>query len=318
MRRSPMLKLLAGALLLGTPLAPAYTHQPIQQAQKMDIGFIKISEEISLRHMVLGNSNAKGTVLLLHGFPETLHTWNEVAETLADDYQVHAFDWPGYGQSSRPAVDQFSYSPKDYASILRAYIDKSGIDRSNLTIYATDISGLPALLAALDEPDIARSIIVSDFAPFNRPQYMHERLQRLKAKPSADAARVQLNAGRDDTLENAFKRGLPEASQFEISAEFAQDMASGWDHGELTSADAFYYYYSNFTRDQDDFEARLGKLKTPVKVVWGADDIYIKKEMGAELSERIHAELKLLPGIGHYAHLQSPEQTVGEIRSTLP
>jgi pimeloyl-ACP methyl ester carboxylesterase len=127
-----------------------------------------------------------------------------------------------------------------------------------------------------------------------------------------------LNAGRDDTLENAFKRGLPESSQFEISSEFKADMAHGWGNGELTSADAFYYYYSHFTRDQDDFEARLGQLKTPVKVVWGAADIYIKSEMGAELAERVHAELKLLPGIGHYAHLQAPDQTVGEIRATLP
>jgi pimeloyl-ACP methyl ester carboxylesterase len=303
---------------LAGPLAPVQALQPVRQEQKMDTEFIKISDDITLRHMVLGNSNAKGTVLLLHGFPETLYAWKEVAQGLADDYEVHAFDWPGFGQSSRPSVDQFSYAPSDYAKVLRAYIDKAGIDRSKLTIYATDISGLPALLAALEEPDIARSIIVSDFAPFNRPEYMHERLQRLKSKPSADEARVQLNAGRDDTLENAFKRGLPAEAQFEISTEFADDMARGWGHGPLTSADAFYHYYSSFTRDQDYFEARLDQLKTPVRVVWGADDIYIKKEMGAELAERIHAELKLLPGIGHYAHLQSPAQTVGEIRATRP
>ncbi len=318
MRRSPMLKLLAGAMFFTAPVAPAYAFEPTYQAQTMDIGFIKIDEDISLRRMVLGNANGKGTVLLLHGFPETLYTWQHVAEGLATDYEVHAFDWPGFGQSSRPAVDQFSYSPKDYARILRAYIDKSGIDRSKLTIYATDISGLPALLAALEEPEIATTIVVSDFAPFNRPEYMHERLQRLKEKLSADAARIQLNAGRDDTLENAFKRGLPEESQFEISAEFANDMAHGWDHGDLTSADAFFHYYSNFTRDQDDFEARLGELKTPVNVVWGASDIYIKPEMGAELALRIHAEMKLLPGIGHYAHLQAPDETVSEIRATLP
>ena len=171
---------------------------------------------------------------------------------------------------------------------------------------------------ALEEPGIAKTIIVSDFAPFNRPDYMHERLQRLKGGPSAEIARVQLNAARDDTLENAFKRGLPAEAQFEVSQEFKDDMARGWDHGELTSADAFFHYYSHFTRDQDRFEARLNDLKTPVKVVWGADDIYIKKEMGIELAGRIHAELKLLPGIGHYAHLQSPAQTAAEIRATLP
>jgi hypothetical protein len=36
----------------------------------------------------------------------------------------------------------------------------------------------------------------------------------------------------------------------------------------MTSVDAFYHYYSNFTRDQDYFEANLAKLRTPVTVVW--------------------------------------------------
>ena len=95
-------------------------------------------------------------------------------------------------------------------------------------------------------------------------------------------------------------------------------MARGWSHGPITSADAFVHYYSHFTRDQDRFEAKLGRLKTPVKVVWGADDFYIKKEMGAELARRIGAEFNLLAGIGHYPHLQAPERTIAEIRASLP
>jgi pimeloyl-ACP methyl ester carboxylesterase len=48
--------------------------------------------------------------------------------------------------------------------------------------------------------------------------------------------------------------------------------------------------------------------------LWGTEDLYIKKEMGIERAERIGAELKLLPGIGHYPHLQAPDQTIDEIR----
>ncbi|MGO7165069.1 alpha/beta fold hydrolase, partial [Rhizobium johnstonii] len=60
----------------------------------------------------------KGTVLFLHGYPETLTVWKDIATTLAADYDVHAFDWPGYGQSSRPAFERFSYAPKAYALVL--------------------------------------------------------------------------------------------------------------------------------------------------------------------------------------------------------
>ena len=287
------------------------------QDRQANVDFLEISEDITLRRMVLRNPEAKGTVLFLHGFPETLYAWKDISLALADDYEVHAFDWPGFGLSSRPTVDRFSYAPRDYARVLDQYIAKAGIDTSRLTIYATDIGALPSLLLALEKPDIAKAIIVGDFAPFNRPQYMYESLQNLKAGPAMDQVRANLNSNRNEILENTFGRGLPKEAQFEVSQQFKDDMSRGWRHGAITTADAFANYYSHFTRDQDHLESELARLKTPVKVVWGEKDLYIKKEMGAEFAERIHAELALLPGIGHYPHLQNPALALDEVRASF-
>lgn len=309
--------LFAAAVSLGVSISPASAQARSEARPVADVGFIEIDADITLRRLVVHNPKPKGIVLFLHGFPETLYAWEGIARSLADDYEVHAFDWPGYGLSSRPAADRFAYAPRDYARVLKGYIEKARIDPSKLTIYATDIGGLPALLLALEQPRIARRIIVGDFAPFDRPQYMHERLQRLKSRPTSDVAREQLNSARDDTLANAFRRGLPEEAQFELSRTFKDDVLRGWSQGAMTSADAFYHYYSHFTRDQHYLEANLARLKTPVKVVWGEKDIYINKDMGAELARRVNAELKLLPGIGHYPHLQDPELTIAEVRASF-
>jgi pimeloyl-ACP methyl ester carboxylesterase len=276
-----------------------------------------IDQDITLRSMVVRNPAPKGSVLLLHGFPESVHAWKDFFLALGDDYDVHAFDWPGYGLSSRPGVDRFSYAPKDYARVLKQYIDKAGIDRSTLTIYATDIGALPALLLALDEPDIARTIIVGDFAPFDRPAYMYESLQGLKSQPSAEHVRAALNKNRDEILANTFTRGLPDEAKFTISPEFQQDLATGWNHGTMTSADAFYHYYAHFTRDQQYFEGNVARLKTPIKVVWGEKDLYINKAMGEELAQKTDSEIDILPGIGHYPHLQDPQQAIEEIRASF-
>lgn len=302
----------ATALMLGSAATPAHAEPPRPRAE---ISNLPVEADLTLRRMVVRNPDAKRTVLLLHGFPETLHAWDEVSLALGDDFEVHAFDWPGFGLSSRPAVDRFAYTPRDYVRVLKAYIDKAGIDRSKLVIYATDIGALPALLAALDDPGIARTIIVGDFAPFDRPAYMYPSLQALKSPPSAEPTRVQLNLNRDEILENAFRRGLPKAVQFEASAAFKADMARGWSHGDMTSADAFAHYYAGFTRDQTYFEANLARLRTPVKVVWGAEDFYIDKAMGAEFADKAHAGFTVLPGVGHYPHLQVPRQAVEEIRA---
>jgi pimeloyl-ACP methyl ester carboxylesterase len=307
----------AALAVLSSSGVPGAAHASASQEQKIAIDFVEIDKDVTLRRMVVRNARPKGTVLLLHGFPETLYAWKDISLALAADYEVHAFDWPGYGLSSRPAVDRFSYAPKDYARVLNDYIGKAGIDTSKLAIYATDIGALPALLAALDKPDIARKIIVGDFAPFNRPQYMYESLQALKAGPSMAAARAQFNKNRDDILANAFSRGLPAEAQFEVPRDFSEDMSRGWNHSSMTTADAFANYYAHFTRDQEDFESRLAGVKTPVKVIWGEKDLYIKKEMGIEVAERLRAELSLLPGIGHYPHLQNPKHAIDEIRAAL-
>ncbi|WP_342730738.1 alpha/beta hydrolase [Bradyrhizobium sp. B117] len=287
----------------------------LKQADGPDIGQIAIDGGITLRRMLVRGSALRRTALLLHGFPETVHAWTGISLALADDHDVHSFDWPGFGFSSRPPIDRFAYAPADYARVLKGYIEAAGIDRTKLTIYATDIGALPALLLALDEPDIARCLIVGDFAPFNRPALMWQNLQALKSKPSSDHVRAAMNAGRDEILQNTFFRGLPKEAHYDVPQAFRDDMASAWSRDGMTVVDAFYHYYASFTRDQDHFEANLARLKTPVKVVWGSDDLYITKDMGAELAERVGAELNVLAGVGHYPHLQAPEQTIAEIRA---
>ncbi|SFI90202.1 alpha/beta fold hydrolase [Nitrosomonas sp. Nm34] len=286
-----------------------------EQRPYAEFGYTQIWPDMKLRHMVVHNPKPKGYVLFLHGFPETVYVWKDIAQTLGKDYEVHAIDWPGYGLSTRPDTKQFSYAPKDYAAVLKKYIHKSGIDSSNLVIYATDIGALPALLLAIDEPRVAKYIVVGDFAPFNRPDYMYASLQSLKSLPGAESTRAYMNKTRDEILANAYRRGLSQDEQFDISEEIQQDMSNGWSQGSMSSADAFFHYYQHFTRDQDYLESNIDKLKTHVRVIWGEKDIYINKQMGVEFAQKIGSQLTVLPGIGHYPHLQDPAKTVEEVCS---
>src|SRR3974377_229975 len=44
-------------------------------------------------------------VLLLHGFPSSSHIFRNLIPMLADKYHVVAPDFPGYGESSAPSVN---------------------------------------------------------------------------------------------------------------------------------------------------------------------------------------------------------------------
>ncbi len=54
-----------------------------------------------------------------------------------------------------------------------------------------------------------------------------------------------------------------------------------------------------------------------MKVIWGEKDLYINQAMAAEFSEKAKLELTVLPGIGHYPHLQDRDRTIEEIRASL-
>ena len=306
---------LAASLFLGLSLFTKTAMATNERLPRAEFGYTQIRPDMKLRTMVVHNPDPKGYVLFLHGFPETAMVWKDIAQALGTDYEVHAFDWPGYGLSSRPLPDQFSYSPRDYAAVLGEYIRKSGIDPARLVIYATDIGALPALLLALDEPRIARSIVVGDFAPFNRPDYMYPSLQSLKSPPGAEATRAYMNKTRDEILANVHRRGLDPSEQYELAPEVQQDLARGWNQGSMSSADAFCEYYQYFTRDQDELESSIGRLRTPMRVLWGEKDIYIDKQMGVEFARKAGLQLTILPGFGHYLHLQDPARTVAEVRS---
>jgi hypothetical protein len=56
------------------------------------------------------------TVLLLYGFPSSSHMFRNLIPMLADKYHVVAPDFPGYGESSAPSVN-------DYRLFLRTVSD---------------------------------------------------------------------------------------------------------------------------------------------------------------------------------------------------
>ena len=54
-------------------------------------------------------SRSTPTILLLHGFPTSSHMFRNLMSDLSDRFHLIAPDYPGYGNSSMPTVDEFDY-----------------------------------------------------------------------------------------------------------------------------------------------------------------------------------------------------------------
>lgn len=94
-------------------------------------------------------------VILLHGYPDNLQIWSELAPRLAAQFDVFAFDWPGMGCSEAwPG----GATPFDLARRLLALMDAWGVERA--AIVGHDMGGQPALAFAAEHPERVCQLVV--------------------------------------------------------------------------------------------------------------------------------------------------------------
>ena len=81
-------------------------------------------------------SRENPTILLLHGFPTSSHMFRNLMMKLESSYHLIAPDYPGFGQSSMPLVNEFDYSFDNLATVIAEFIDVIGL--KDYSLYLMD------------------------------------------------------------------------------------------------------------------------------------------------------------------------------------
>ena len=99
-------------------------------------------------------------IVLLHGFPASSHMYREVLRGLSDSYYLIAPDYPGFGDSSYPSPDNFTYSFDNLAKIMGKFIEQRGLKRYSLMIQ--DYGAPIGFRIAAAHPERVQSIITQN------------------------------------------------------------------------------------------------------------------------------------------------------------
>jgi len=100
------------------------------------------------------------TILLLHGFPTSSHMFRDLIPALAENYHVIAPDYPGYGNSSMPAVDEFDYSFDNFAQLVGQLVERLKIDHYSL--YLMDYGAPVGFRLAAAHPERVDALIIQN------------------------------------------------------------------------------------------------------------------------------------------------------------
>ena len=100
------------------------------------------------------------TVLLLHGFPTSSHMFRNLIPALSDRYHVVAPDYPGYGNSSMPALDAFDYTFDRMAELIEALT--LALELDSYSIYLMDYGAPIGYRLAKKYPERVDTLIVQN------------------------------------------------------------------------------------------------------------------------------------------------------------
>ncbi len=100
------------------------------------------------------------TILLLHGFPTSSHMFRNLIPELADEFHLVAPDYPGYGFSAMPRVDEFEYSFDNVAKIVDKFIDALALDKYSL--YLMDYGAPVGFRVATHRPEKVETLIIQN------------------------------------------------------------------------------------------------------------------------------------------------------------
>jgi pimeloyl-ACP methyl ester carboxylesterase len=242
-------------------------------------------------------------VVLVHGTPSWSYLWRGVVPSLSERFTVHVFDLLGYGDSPAPPGAEVSIPV--HCEVLVELLRHWGLE--DPAVAGHDIGAAVVLRAHLLHGVPFRRIALADavaLAPWVTPptRHMQAHLDVYATMPN-------------HIFEEVARAHLRTAVHRELDEEALEAYRAPW-KGEKGQA-AYLHKVAHFDDEHTRaFEPRLGTIAVPVHIVWGAEDAWLAPDTGRRLRDLIpKAELTIVPGAGHFAMEDAPDEVARLLRS---
>lgn len=276
------------ALMVGVLDRPR-NRRAVHTAEWLDAGGIRV------RAVRAGVGDT--TVVLIHGFGESLFGWRAVLDGLATRFRVLAFDLPGFGGSEKPDAE---YSLPAMTGRLAALVDQA--TAGPLVLVGHSMGGELAASLALARPDRVVSVVLIAPAGWN----------------------VGLS-GIADTMYPGKARAIGwylSSRAFvlpEHDLEWLGEPDSAANYTMMT--DSNYRRSAAKVLEQFDFRglrAGFGQLRQPVLLIWGTWDPVIPFAIADSILPELRCgKLVSLPSALHRPQVEIPDTVTSIVKAFI-
>ena len=273
-----------------------------------DTQFVTLDDGLKI-HFTDTGPRDHPTLLLVHGFSASLHTWADWKADLEDDFRVITLDLPGHGLSRAEAPEvanmvRFSEVVLELADAVQA---------ERFTIAGNSMGGSVAWHTALAAPDRVQGLILVDASGWREEAEDNERepfIFKLLANPMARSLLkdLDLTAMVRSGLEGSY---VDQSLVTEELVERYVSLARAPGHRATLMA--------LMTTSRGDLTPdRLSELEMPTLVMWGREDNLIPVSHAEKFADAIpHADLVIYDNVGHLPQEEAVEQSLSDVRKFM-
>ncbi len=248
---------------------------------------------------ILDTKKGDKTILLLHGYLETLYIFNELIEILEKRYRVIAIDLPGHGLSgSDKEINSMEFCARTAVDVLK----KSGVEKAYVAGHS--MGGYVAQNCIKLFPELFKGIILLNSTPFaDSPEKKSDRKREMELILSAKLGHLaSISIPKMYAPSNL--RRLDEKIEETVEITETHDP-----NGIVASIRGMM--------EREDTSSVLAE--TPkVLMVFGTEDKFITEPVREKLIENFpKANTAVIPETGHNSFIESPEAVVSALEDFM-
>ncbi len=250
----------------------------------------------------------KTTILLLHGYPSSSHTYRELISLLSGKYHVIAPDNLGSGYSDRPDPAKTQVTFDLLAKQIEGLLKQLSID--SYYIYMQDFGAPVGFRLMLSQPNHLRGLIVQNANAYMEGLSEQKKNFFLTAGDSGSKFPVSKLQGYVSQAAIKYKqylRDVPDDKRYIMSPDtWTHDLAFLKTKRDKDIQISLFKDYRSNLAAYPEWQNFLKEKQPPTLIVWGKHDpVFMWPGAKAYLRDLPNAELHLL-GAGHFALEEKP------------
>jgi pimeloyl-ACP methyl ester carboxylesterase len=254
-------------------------------------------------------------LVLLHGFPTSSHMFRDLIAELKDDFHIIAPDYPGYGMSSAPSVNEYDYTFDNIAEVVDTLLERKGFD--DYVLYVMDYGAPVGYRIATEHPERVAGFVVQNGNAYE--EGLEDFWNPIKKywESGEDTDRNELrNLLTIDATKWQYMEGVRDESMISPDNWLVVQPLLDREGNDDIQLDLFYDYRTNVPL-YASWQQYFRDHQPPMLITWGKGD-YIFPESGAHpyMRDLPNAEMHILD-TGHFALEEDGHQISELIRDFM-